>query len=43
MFGKRNKWGKLYNDEVSKYTVTPPEYNSEDDDIDFESIFGADE
>lgn len=43
MFGKRNKWRKLYNDEVSKYTVTPPEYNSEDDDIDFESIFGADE
>lgn len=43
MFGRKNKWSKLYEDEVAKYTVTRPEYSSEDDDIDFESIFGADE
>lgn len=43
MIGRKNKWSKLYDDEVQKYTVNKPEYNSEDDDIDYEAIFGAEE
>ena len=43
MIGRKNKWSKMYEEEISKYTVNKPEYNSEDDEIDYETIFGAEE
>lgn len=43
MIGRKNKWSRLYDEEVAKYTVSKPEYNSEDDEIDYELIFGAEE
>ena len=43
MIGRKNKWSKLYEDEISQYTVNKPEYNSEDEDIDYETIFGVEE
>lgn len=43
MIGRKNKWSKMYDEEIAKFTVTKPEYNSDDDDIDYESIFGAEE
>lgn len=41
MIGVRNKWSKLYEEELEKYTVNKPEYeDEEDDEKKFEDLFG---
>lgn len=37
VFGKRNQYSDIYDDEMAKYTVTPPEH---DDEESYDSIFG---
>lgn len=42
MFGFKNDWQQLYDDEIAKYTVNKPQYdNDEDNLITYEDIFGS--
>lgn len=42
MFGVKNNWSKLYDDEIKKYTVDRPELEDEDvNQITYEDLFGS--
>lgn len=42
MFGFKNNWSQLYEDEIRKYTVNRPELEEEDiNQITYEDIFGS--
>lgn len=40
MLGVKNKWSKMYEDEMAKYKVEKPEYEDDDDAL-FESVFSG--
>ena len=40
MLGVKNKWSKMYEDEMSKYKVEKPEYEDDDEAL-FESVFSG--
>ena len=42
MFGFRNDWAKLYDEEIAKYTVKKPQMDTEDENlVSYEDIFGS--
>lgn len=42
MFGVKNNWSKLYDEEINKYTVNRPELEEQDiDQITYEDLFGS--
>lgn len=42
LIGVKNPWSEMYEEEIAKYTVTPPQFEDEDNDnsASFEEVFG---
>ena len=42
MFGFKNDWSQLYEDEIAKYTVNKPQIDEDDENlVSYEDIFGS--